>query len=72
MQMKWQGDPIIKVKIERDCALISANRDGLLSLAKQLNELANQKKGTHIHYDQYNSLEEGSDELIVEIIETEE
>ena len=69
MEMKWKDDPTIKVKIEKDCTLISANRDGLLSLAEHLRELAKQERGTHIHYDQYNSLEDGSDELIIELIE---
>ena len=66
MELKWENDPIIKVKIENGYTLISANRDGLLSLAEQLSDLAKQEKGTHIHYDEYNSLEDGSDELIIE------
>ena len=71
MELKWGKDPIIKVKIENGYTLISANKDGLLSLADHLRELANQDRGTHIHYDEYNSLEDGSDELIVEKIDNE-
>lgn len=49
--------------------VISANKEGLLSLAGQLADLANEKTGCHIHYDAYNSLEDGSSELIIEKIE---
>ena len=72
MEMKWKDDALIKVKIDKGCTLISANRNGLLSMAEHLKELAKKETGSHIHYDQYNSLEDGSDELIVEITETEE
>ena len=46
--------------------VVSANREGLLSLAGQLAALAEEKPGTHIHYDAGNSLEEGSAEMIIE------
>ena len=45
--------------------IISANKEGLLSLAKQLTTLAEAVPGNHIHYDEYNSLEEGSAEMII-------
>ncbi|MGX8704644.1 MAG: Imm32 family immunity protein [bacterium] len=45
---------------------MSANREGLLSLANQLSALAEEAPGSHIHFDQYNSLEDGSVELIIE------
>ena len=48
--------------------MISANREGLLSLAKQLTALAEGVSGDHIHYDVYNSLKEGSAEMIIERI----
>ena len=34
----------------------------------KLTALANEGAGSHIHYDEYNSLEECSDELIIELI----
>ena len=43
-------------------------RKGLLSLAGQLKALADKAPGCHIHLDAYNSLEEGSAELILERI----
>lgn len=47
---------------------IQANRAGLLSLASQLLTLDQEEIpcGTHFHYDEINSLEEGSNELIIE------
>lgn len=66
MDIKWVDGFEIRVSIDGGSVLISANREGLLSLSKQLAMLAEQPPGNHIHYDMYNSLEEGSDELIVE------
>ena len=42
------------------------DKEGLLSLQQQLAALAEETPGSHIHYDEYNSLEEGSSELIIE------
>ena len=58
----------IKTVIENDQIMISANKEGLLSLAKHLTALADGVPGDHIHYDEYNSLEEGSAEMIIERI----
>ena len=67
MEIKWEDGFTIKVSVEhKNTVLISANKEGLLSLAAQLNALANEEIGSHIHYDEYNSLEEGSTELIIE------
>ena len=66
MRIEWVDGFEICVRIENDEAVISANKEGLLSLAKQLTALAEETPGSHIHYDQYNSLEEGSAELIIE------
>ena len=66
MDIKWVDGFEIRVSIDGGAVLISANREGLLSLAEQLTMLAEQPTGSHIHYDKCNSLEEGSDELIIE------
>lgn len=66
MDIAWIDGYEIKVSVENGAAVISANREGLLSLAAQLTALANAGIGTHIHYDAYNSLEDGSTELIIE------
>ena len=64
--MKWVDGFEIAVKIENGAAIISANKEGLLSLAAQITALAEGMPGDHIHYDEYNSLEEGSAEMIIE------
>ena len=69
MELYWEDDFTIKVRIEKDGAVVlSANEDGLRSLASHLLVLAEEDPGSHIHYDEGNSLEEGSAELIVEKI----
>lgn len=68
MEMEWKAGFTIKTRIENGAAVISANREGLLSLAAQMTALANGEIGAHVHYDEYNSLEDGSAELIVERI----
>ena len=65
MKTEWIDGFKIKVVKNRGI-VISANREGLLSLAKQFASLADGEPGDHIHYDEYNSLEEGSMELIIE------
>ena len=51
--------------IEWVAVVIAANREGMLSLAKQLTALAEAAPGQHIHFDEFNSLEEGSAEMII-------
>ncbi|MBE6128672.1 MAG: hypothetical protein E7185_05300 [Erysipelotrichaceae bacterium] len=65
MRIEWIEGFEIRVTSEHKETVITANREGLLSLARQLTALAGQPPGSHIHYDQHNSLEEGSSELIV-------
>ena len=67
MDMEWEDGFTIEVKVETDdTVVISANREGLLSLARQLTALANESIGSHIHYDVYNSLEDGSSDMIIQ------
>ncbi len=66
MNIEWENGFEIRVTADHGTALISANREGLLSLARQLAVLAEEIPGAHIHYDAYNSLEEGSAELVIE------
>ena len=67
MDIRWEAGSEIRVSFDGDAAVISANREGLRSLARQLADLAGEAPGSHIHYDPYNALEEGSSELIVEL-----
>ncbi len=66
MKIRWEEGFRIQVTVNDNETLISANREGLLSLAKQLRDLAEELPGSHIHYDEYNSLEKGSSELVIE------
>lgn len=66
MDIKWEDDFVISVRADNGSTIITANKEGLRSLASQLNALAEEPAGSHIHYDCYNSLNEGSIELIIE------
>lgn len=68
IQFNWEENFAIEVKNECGGVIISANNEGLLSLAKHLLTLAQNEVpiGTHIHLDEYNSLEEGSIDLTFE------
>ena len=68
MIVEWVDGFEIKTVIVNDQIVISANKEGLLSLAKHLTSLADGVPGDHIHYDEYNSLEEDSAEMIIERI----
>ena len=68
MGMIWEDGFTIKVISEEKEVVISANKEGSISLSNQLKALANESIGSHIHYDEYNSLEDGSSELIIERI----
>ena len=65
MVIEWIDGFEIKTANEKGKIIISANREGMLSLAKQLTALADGVPGDHIHYDEYNSLEEGSTGMII-------
>ena len=69
MNITWEDGFTIKIRVDHGAVIISANKEGLLSLAKQFAALADNLPGSHINYDEYNSLEEGSAEMIVERIE---
>ena len=68
MKIEWVDGFVIKAAVDNDTIMLSANREGLLSLARQLLRLADGTPGDHIHYDEYNSIEEGSSEMIIEIM----
>lgn len=66
MKIEWIEGSEIAVNIYNKEVTVSANKEGLLSLAGQLKALAEGVPGDHIHYDEDNSLEEGSAEMIIE------
>ncbi len=69
MDLHWEEGFQIDVRVETGAAVIRANRAGLLSLANHLRALSEAPAGSHIHLDQWNALEDGSAELILERIE---
>ena len=70
MKIPWKNGSEIRVCIENGAVILSANREGLLSLAGHLTALAEGMPGDHIHYDEHNSLEEGSSEMVIEKVES--
>lgn len=69
MDIEWENGFTIKVSVDNGGGVvIAANRQGLLSLAGQLSALADAEVGSHIHYDEHNSLEDGSTPMIIERI----
>ena len=65
MEIEWVDGFEIKTVVENGGIVISANREGMLSLARQLTALADGVPGDHIHYDENNSLEDGSAEMVI-------
>ena len=70
LRLQWEKDFVISVNAPGNEVTIRANKSGLISLARYLLTLAQDSvpKHSHIHLDEYNSLEEGSAELILEKI----
>lgn len=68
LKIDWENGFIVKTKFENGQFSVTANKEGLISLAKQLLTLAQETvpSGQHFHYDDYNSLEDGSTELIIQ------
>ena len=64
----WKDNFSIETSIEDNLIIIKANKEGLESLAEQLLLLSKDTVPNHyhIHYDEFNSLEDGSIELIIE------
>ena len=69
MRIWWEDGFEIRAAVRGDEVTISANREGMVSLANILLDLADGQPGAHVHLDEYNSLEDGSCELIIERVE---
>lgn len=61
LKLVWENNFVIDVEVTGDQAIISANSEGLVSLARHLLLLAqpNVPAGHHIHLDELNALEDG-------------
>ncbi|MBR7040595.1 MAG: hypothetical protein IKI24_02005 [Clostridia bacterium] len=66
MRFNWIDGYTLRVSVNENEVTVSANREGLLSLANHLITLAGSPSKDHFHLDESNSLEDGSAELIVE------
>lgn len=68
IRTEWEEGFTIAVRIEGKTTIIQADKPGLISLARHLLTLAQDQipGGHHLHYDEFNSLEDGSSELILE------
>ena len=68
VKYKWEPGFEIEVKCENGVVVLIANKAGLVSLANHFLNLAQEKIpcGYHLHFDEGNSLEEGSAELIIQ------
>ena len=69
MDIRWEEGFEISASINDGEMTIAANREGMISLANILLDLAEGKPGEHVHLDEWNSLEDGSVELIIERVE---
>ena len=63
----WEEGFLIRCTINDYGVCIEANKEGLISLAKHMLELAQEDvpEFEHIHLDKYNSLEDNSAELTI-------
>lgn len=68
MTLGWEEGFSIRVGVSGNTVVLSANKEGLLSLARQLIALSEETPGSHLHYDKNNSLEEDSSDLVVELM----
>ena len=66
MDIRWEDGFEISASVSEAEVTISANREGMVSLANILLDLADGLPGDHVHLDEDNSLEDGSVELIIE------
>lgn len=69
MEFHWENGFTLRVSAADGTATVSANREGLVSLANHLLSLAQESAGSHFHLDANNALEPGSAELIVEKVQ---
>lgn len=70
IRLEWEDNFEIQSAIEKSSIVIRANKEGLISLSRHLLTLSQSSVpiGRHIHFDDLNSLEEGSIEIIFEKI----
>ena len=67
-EFEWEYGFSIETKYQNGMISIVANREGLVSLGKMFLALAQEEvpAGYHLHFDDNNSLESGSNEMVIE------
>ena len=70
LRLEWEDNFKVSSSVENNIVTITANQEGLISLARHLLTLAQSEvpARSHIHLDDLNSLETDSTELIFEKI----
>jgi len=70
MELDWEDGFEIEIRQSPESVMLRANKAGLISLARHLLALSvsSVPAGYHLHFDDLNSLEAGSCELIIEKI----
>ena len=69
MDIKWEDDSEISVRVEENGAVVlSGNKAGLLTLSRMMADLAECEAGEHVHLDEGSGLEERSKDIIIETI----
>jgi hypothetical protein len=68
MKFNWHDGFALSAHADGDSATISGNRAGPRSLADHLVLLAEQHSGAHFHLDSFNGLDDGSIELVFELM----
>jgi hypothetical protein len=70
IQTKWDEGHKIITQISNGVMIIRANQSGLLTLARHILTLSQEKipSHSHWHFDDYGGLEDGSCELIIQKI----
>jgi hypothetical protein len=71
--LSWDPGTSITITQDGNEILVKGNRPGLVTLARHLLTLAQPgvPQGAHMHLDEFNGLEPGSTELIIELVEEE-
>jgi len=67
LKFEWEDDYTISCLVENNSVYLSANKDGLITLARHMLTLAQNEvpENSHIHLDEYTCLEKGSTELVI-------
>ncbi len=67
LRFVWEQGYTIQTNLETNTIVLSANAEGLISLARHMLMLAQTEipPGSHVHLDDSNSLEDGSCEFVI-------